>query len=495
MRVVHLSTELAPIAKVGGLGDVVYGLSKELCRQHHTVEIILPKYDTIDYSKVQDLHVECKDLWLSDGPYKYNNTIWSALVENLRVYLVEPHHPSYYFSRGSIYGAYDDIDRFLYFTRAAMEFLCKTNRSPDCIHAHDWATALAAPLYYDMYKPLGMRVGGVLLTIHNLEHQGKCGAHNLSRIGLRGEDYLTPEKMQDPYSPTNINLLKGGIEYADAVTTVSPNYEKEIETPEGGCGLHLVLQRNHKKIKGILNGIDEDFWDPRKDIHLIQKYDTHAPISKEKIEQILCAKAENKKQLRGHLGLEERHAPLVGCVARLVHQKAPHLIIHAMRRTLSQGGQFALLGSIHSAEMQKLFTQVKEEFSSSKNVSISLDKDEALAHLIFASSDFFIIPSLFEPCGLTQLIALRYASIPIARKTGGLADTVFDIDTSPITREKRNGFVFDHPDEEGINWALDRALALWKKDKRDCMNLCSMGQARILVGNTLLPSTCKSTKS
>lgn len=464
MHIVHLSSELAPIAKVGGLGDVVYSLSKELIRQGHTVEIILPKYDTIDYSKLKNLQVHYRELWSFDGPISYNNTIWSAEIEGIKVLLIEPHHPSYFYSRGKIYGCADDIDRFLYFTRAAMEFLFKSKRNPDSIHLHDWPVAVAATLYKDMYTPLGFKAGGTILTIHNMEHQGKCAPHNLTRIGLRGENYLTPEKYQDNMTPQAINLLKGGIEDANLITTVSPNYSREILTKEGGHGLHRELEQNCKKLTGILNGIDLEFWNPKTDPHLMQNYDTTLPLTKDKMEKILKAKEDNKRHLRNHFGLLPSDTPLIGCITRLVPQKGPELIAQAIRHTIEKKGQFILLGSEYSPEIQQMFLDLKKEFAASKRFALLLDRNESISHLIFAGSDLLTVPSLFEPCGLTQMIALRYGTIPIVRNTGGLADTVFDIDFSSEPIEKRNGFVFDYPDKEEIDSVIDRAINVWNND-------------------------------
>jgi starch synthase len=307
-----------------------------------------------------------------------------------------------------------------------------------------------------------------------MEHQGKCQPFNLSRAGLRGDSYLTPEKMQDNSSFHLINLLKGGIEYADKITTVSPNYEKEIQTQEGGFGLEKTLIRNRKKLKGILNGIDEDFWNPEKDPHLVQHYSTYTTDPR-KIQNIVNAKKENQRHLRTHLRIKDRDAPLVGSVTRLVPQKSPDLIKYALYRTLEKGGQFILLGSTNVTSVHREFEALQQEFKDNENVAVLLDNDEALAHQIFAAADMLVIPSLFEPCGLTQLIALRYGTVPIARLTGGLADTVFDVDTSTRPNDVRNGFTFDFPDRKGIDWALSRALDCYKKDQSKWQSLLFNG--------------------
>ncbi len=474
MYIVQIATELAPIAKVGGLGDVIYGLSKELSRLGHTVEIILPKYDCLHYSELKNLRVEQRELWSFDGPYRFNNTIWSAQVHGLKVLMIEPHHPQYFFSRGMIYGCEDDIDRFTYFSRTAMEYLFKANKRPDAIHVHDWPTALVPVLYRDMYQPLGYQVGGTVLTIHNMEHQGRCLPQNLSRTGLRGESYLVPDKMRDPQSFRDINLLKGGIEYADRVTTVSPTYKKEIQTPEGGFGLETDLARHRQKLTGILNGIDEDFWDPERDPHLVQKYPTHR-MEKNRIASLIEGKRENKRHLRTHLGLKDSAAPLIASVSRLVPQKSPDLIKFALNLSLEKGAQCIVLGTSPIPKIHREFEQLQQELTMNENAKILMDRDEALAHQIYAAADIFVIPSRFEPCGLTQLIALRYGAVPVARMTGGLADTVFDIDTSTRPADERNGFTFDTPDTMGMEPALTRAIDCFRKEPEKWQQLMLNG--------------------
>jgi len=453
MYVVHIASELAPIAKAGGLGDVLYGLSKELSRLGHQVEILLPKYDCIDYSLLKELQVYYRELWSYEGPYRYNNTIWSAKVDGLSVLLLEPHHPKFFFSRGHIYGSHDDIDRFLYFSRACMEFLFKSGKKPDQIHVHDWPTSIIPALIKDMYQALGFPPTSTVLTLHNIEHQGHCSPTNLSQIGLRGEDYLAPHLFQDPVQHHLINLLKGGIEYATAVTTVSPSYEKEIKTRQEGKGLHTTLIKHQQKLHGILNGIDEDFWNPETDPYIIQPFSTHPPFTEEAMLAIKKGKEKNKKELRQRLNLKADKRPLIACISRLVPQKGPTLIAAAFRHIVKAGGQCVILGSTYSPDMQALFVHLQEEHSSHPHGALFLEYNEPLSHLIYAAADALLIPSLFEPCGLTQMIALRYGTLPIVRRTGGLSDTVSD----------HNGFVFEQPKVDEMIPVLDQALSLWKK--------------------------------
>ncbi len=462
MHIIHIASELAPVAKVGGLADVVHGLCRELNQQGHSTEILLPKYDCLRTDLLSDLKVETPELWVPDGHYSFNNTIWSARYDDLNVRLIETHHSQLYFNRGVIYGCPDDIDRFSYFSKAAMEYLFKTEKKPDIIHVHDWPTALIPVLHKEIYSKVGFKPKKIVLTIHNMEHQGRCSPQHLTRAGLPGNDLLDPDKMQDPYSFNHVNLLKGGIEYSDQITTVSPKYEVEIQSSQGGFGLHEVLIKHRKKLTGILNGIDTTFWNPEADSYLFQNYPANR-ASKTTLSEIIAGKEENKNQLRTQLGLAPSAQPVVGCITRLVPQKSPALIKHAIERTLEKGGQFVLLGSSPIPEIQNDFLALKEHYRTRRDVAIILENDERLAHWIFAGADMFVIPSLFEPCGLTQLIAMRYGTVPIVRLTGGLADTVFDVDTSTKPLGERNGFTFEFPDTGGVNWALDRALTCYKE--------------------------------
>ncbi len=477
MHIIHFASELAPVAKVGGLADVLHGLSKQLVKEGHKVEIILPKYDTLRYDLLKNLKVCYRDLWSYEGPYRYNNTIWSCEVDGLTLFLIEPHHPRYFFNRGTIYGCDDNIDRFLYFSRAAMEFLFKSGKTPDVLHVHDWVAAVVPVLLKDMYLALGMKPIRTVLTLHNLEHQGTCSTKTFTHIGLLGDNYLTPNKLQDPVHPHCLNLLKGGIEYSDAITTVSPSYEKEIKTPSGSHGLSQFLIKHQKKLKGILNGIDEDFWNPEKDPFLIEMFPAHPPFTPDKIELINQKKAANKKALRKELGLSDKKCPLVACISRLVPQKSPELIAEAFSYVISQGAQCVILGSTHSDDMLELFSALKKETDPLKG-AIILDYNEALSHRLYAASDMIIVPSLFEPCGLTQLIALRYGTVPIVRNTGGLKDTIFDVDNSSKSNDQRNGFTFEGLEKKELRQTIDRALNLWKTDDQKRIELRTQGMAQ-----------------
>jgi starch synthase len=461
MYCIHIASELAPLAKVGGLADVILGLCREISWKGYDVDIIIPKYDCMDASQIRDLSIDCPDVPSFYNGEWHHNTVWTGWVENLKIYFIESRHPRFFFNRGCFYGCEDDLERYLYFSRAALEFLFKKQLRPDIIHLHEWQTAAIAPLYYDMYYHMGYNYSKIVFTMHNLDYQGKCATGDLDRIGLRGSEYLTQDKLEDGVSPGLINLLKGGIVYSDYVTTVSPNYAKEILTPEGGRGLDTTLLKYKDKFAGILNGIDYSFWNPEIDRYLPINFSSRELPKDKKDRLTINNKSFVKKILREKMMLEESHKPIVGCITRLVPQKGIELIKLALKFTLERQGQFVLLGSTSIPSINSDFFALKQEYSANPNVHFILHHQEDLAHLIYAASDIFIVPSLVEPCGLTQMISLKYGTIPVVHKTGGLADTIFDFDFSDKPEEKRNGYTFDNADEEGLKDALGRAIHDW----------------------------------
>lgn len=461
MYIVHIATEIAPLAKVGGLADVILGLCRELSWKGHDVDIIIPKYDCMDSEQIRDISIDQKDLMSYYQGEWYSNTVWMGWVENLKVYFIEPHHPRFFFNRGCFYGCDDDIDRFLYFSRAAAEFLYKKPLEPNIIHLHEWQTAIIAPLLKDMYYKLGYTKPKTVFTIHNMEYQGLCHPTDLDKIGLDGKAYLKPNKLQDNHIADHINLLKGGIVYADYVTTVSPNYAKEVLTPIGGKGLESTLNQYKSKFCGILNGIDYSYWNPEIDRFLPAHYSPRELPANKKDRNTLDKKGFIKKILREKLVLAEDHRPIVGCITRLVPQKGIDLIKHVIKHIVDKRGQFILLGSSPIPSISAEFHQLKHEYIEHPHIHLSLYHQEELAHMIYAGCDMLIVPSLFEPCGLTQMIALKYGTVPIVRRTGGLADTIVDIDQSTKPLDERNGYLFDTPDAAGIDSAMDRAIHCW----------------------------------
>jgi starch synthase len=461
MYILHVASEFAPLAKVGGLGDVVHGLAREQATLGHEVEVILPKYDQIKYRNLQNFEIEYKDLFSFEDAHRYHNTIISGYIDQIKVHLVEAHHPHYYFNRGHIYGEPDDIERFLYFSRTVGEYLHQKKRRPDVIHLHDWPTAALAPILRHIYTHLGFNFGSIVTTIHNIEHQGRCHPANLTRIGLRGEDFRTEDKMQDPHDPSIVNILKGGIVYSDSVTTVSPTYAREIQTPTSGFGLDPLTRKYQSQIHGILNGIELETWNPSTDTHIPHNYPTNPTF----IATIQNGKKANKTELLKRLNLTETKGPLIACITRLAKQKGPKLILHAIHYALKHNSTFILLGSALDKEFESEFKELSETYKNHPNFYMKLTYDESFSHALYAAADIILIPSLFEPCGLTQMIGMRYGTIPVARNTGGLSDTILDADNTKIALTQRNGFLFEHPDTASIERALKRAIHCYENEE------------------------------
>ncbi|KAF8727373.1 hypothetical protein HU200_018975 [Digitaria exilis] len=448
LHIVHIAAEMAPVAKVGGLADVISGLGKALQKKGHLVEIILPKYDCMQHNQINNLKVLDAVVQSYFEGNTFANKIWTGTVEGLPVYFIEPQHPGKFFWRAQYYGEHDDFKRFSYFSRVALELLYKSGKKVDIIHCHDWQTAFVAPLYWDVYANLGFNSARICFTCHNFEYQGTAPAQDLAYCGLDVEHLDRPDRMRDN-SHGRINVVKGAIVYSNIVTTVSPTYAQEVRS-EGGRGLQDTLKIHSKKFVGILNGIDTDTWNPSTDRFLKVQYSASD----------LYGKSANKAALRKQLKMSSAHAsqPLVGCITRLVPQKGVHLIRHAIYKTAELGGQFVLLGSSPVPNIQREFEGIVDQFQNNNNIRLLLKYDDALSHMIFAASDMFIVPSLFEPCGLTQMIAMRYGSVPVVRKTGGLNDSVFDFDDESIPMQLRNGFTFLKADEQGFDSALERAF-------------------------------------
>lgn len=438
MEIVHIAAEMAPIAKVGGLGDVLHGLSRASSGKDAKVEVILPFYGTLEKNEIKDLKIFMKELTFDFEKKKCPPTkVWKGKVDGIDVTFIDCEK---YFARSGVYGFEDDPIRFAFFCKAALEYLLQNKRAPHILHIHDWHASLVAPLVRKNY-PFTAKI---ILTIHNLFYQGRTSSDLLDKIDLKRE-----ENLSDPQESKDINLLKAGIAYSDFVTTVSPGYAKEISDAKGTDPLSKVLFDRKDRFMGILNGIDDSYWNPKSDPYLPLHF------SDEKIGDLppfLQKKGELKKMLRQMLGLEEENSPLVAAIARLTPQKGPHLILQALYRTLERGGQFVFLGSAPEGDTHEFFSNLKRKMEGSKHVHFELTYNEKLSHLVYAASDLFLVPSLFEPCGLTQMIAMRYGTVPLVRSTGGLADTVFD---------GVNGFTFGPPTLEAIQECIDKALHCW----------------------------------
>lgn len=282
---------------------------------------------------------------------------------------------------------------------------------------------------------------------------------DLDAIGLNGHHYLSPDRLQDDQYPQAINLLKGGIVYADGVNTVSPTYAQEILSPSLGGALSATFRKYKHKLFGILNGIDQTIWNPETDKSLKIGYN-----AKDKPEAILKAKESIRNTLRKQFGLELIQRPWIGAITRIVPQKGPELLEEALHQTLERGGSFFLLGSSPIPSLQEHFNKLKKKYADNKNVLLCFEYNETLAHQLYAALDFLLMPSQYEPCGLSQLIAMRYGTIPIVRNTGGLHDTVFDLENGNTTLGNRNGFVFEHSTKADLTNAIQRAVHLFSKN-------------------------------
>jgi starch synthase len=452
MFIVMVSSECAPAAKVGGLADVVYGLSRELDIRGHSVEVILPKYDCMRYDHIYGLQPAYNDLWVPFYGQWVHCTVFFGFVHGRKCFFVEPHGDRAFFNRGIFYGHHDDPERFAFFSRAALEFMLKSGKHPDVIHCHDWQTGLVPVLLFDIYKHLGMTHPRVCYTLHNLKHQGAAGEYILRAVGLDNAGYYFHyDRLRDNFNPHAVNMMKGGIVYSNFVTTVSPRYAWEIQNSDLSCGLGHTLHIHGRKLGGVLNGVDYDVWNPEIDRHIPHNYGMDA----------VQDKYGNKEALRHRLLLRQDYKPVVSYVGRLDHQKGVDLIRHAIFFSLANGCQFVLLGSSPNPGIEHYFRQLKHHLNDNPDCHLELGYDEELAHLIYAGSDMVVVPSLFEPCGLTQMIAMKYGTVPVVRDTGGLSDTVFDADHSHRPYHERNGYVFRDADREGLESALHRAIGMW----------------------------------
>ena len=450
MYITMISSEMSPAAKVGGLADVVSALSSEMINRGHKVEVILPMYSCMRYDQIEDLHCVYEELWVPYYDQWRPEKVFKGIVNGVNTYFVTC---SDYTQRENVYGYDNDIDLFAYFSRAALEFMFKTDRKPEIIHCHDWGSALVPVIYYEVYGGLGWNNSRVVFTIHNNECQGQCwyGGQLLDMINMDYHAVASQSKLQDPLRPGCINMMKGAFVYSNFITTVSPTFAGELKTREFGRGLDPILNQFSEKFGGVINGIDYNMWNPASDRALKSTY-TCDSIDK---------KYENKTALREWLHLADEWKPIVACVTRLTAQKGVHLLKHAINYTLAKHGQFVLLGDSPDPKINDEFWALKNKLEGNPNVHMWLGYHEDLSHMIYAGSDIFIIPSMFEPCGLTQMISLRYGTVPVVRKTGGLADTVFDVDHSGKGLANSNGYVFEGIREHDLEYGLGRAIDCW----------------------------------
>lgn len=443
MKILFVSSEIAPFAKTGGLGEISETLPVALKSQGQQICLFMPLYKKVkEQFKLEQ--IDCS-LDIPLGPLTKTAKLRKGyLREDIEIYFIENDE---FFDRDYLYntpeGDYpDNALRFLFFCRSVLEMLKVIGYKPDIIHLNDWQTSFIAVYLKTIYKDDEFFQNiKVVLTIHNLAYQGVFNKENIIYTGLDSNSSV----LKELEFWGKINFLKGGIVYSDIITTVSPRYSKEIQTPEFGAGLENVICSKKDVVFGIINGIDYQQWNPETDKYIAKNYNLST------IEN----KGENKVALLKKMGLPvQKDFPLLGMVCRLTHQKGIDLIIESLDELMKLPLQFVILGTGDAHYHRKL-----GEFIPKYPTQLKIDFafDEALSHLIYAGSDFFLMPSKFEPCGLGQLIAITYGTAPIVSMVGGLADTI-----KHFTNGEGNGFVLKQYSKQGLIETVKEAISVYK---------------------------------
>jgi len=454
LKILFVSSEVSPYAKSGGLGDVAKSLPQALRARGVDVRVVFPRYKNVREDLMKDLqYIDSFTVNLSwrrqsASIYFFNSDVPMYMIQN-----------DYYFGRDGFYGYSDDYERFAFFSKASVEFLTKIDFQPDIIHFNDWQTGLGPVYLRDLYGGfLFFQDMKCLFTIHNLRYQGVFGREILWAVDLN-DGYFTGDKLE---FYEKISYMKAALTYSDAISTVSESYAQEITTGPFGFGMDGILRERSDKLFGIINGIDVGYKknDPATDPDIVN-FTTKS----------LDKKKENKKLLQKQLNLPLSDVPMIAIISRLVDQKGFDLIYVAMSELISMDIQLVVLGT-GDGRYEHLFKHNAWHYP--EKVSANIFFDNKLAKQIYASADIFLMPSLFEPCGLGQLFAMRYGTVPIVRRTGGLIDTVthFDEQTGEGT-----GFMFDDYLASGMMWAVHEAVRQyndkdnWEKIMKNCM-LC-----------------------
>jgi len=427
MKIAMIASEVVPFAKTGGLADVAGALPLALEQLGQDVIIIMPGYKAAHALKVPAVKV-----FLEGVSY-------SVIGENVRVYFIDKKE---YFDRDALYGDKtgdypDNLERFSYFCKKALELLKVIKFIPDIIHCHDWQSALA-PVYLKttLSRDYFFKKAGTVFTIHNIGYQGLFPKEQLSKTGLDWSVFNS--EMLEYYD--QINLLKGGIVFADIINTVSDTYSREIQTKEFGFGMEGVLNKRKKDLYGILNGLDYSIWNPETDGKIIKNFSV----------QDLSGKKASKADLQKICGLPVKDSiPLMGIVSRLAEQKGFDILIAGMDEICQMDLQLVIIGA-GDRKYQDILAALAKKYP--KVISLNLKFDETLARKIYAGSDIFLMPSKYEPCGLGQMISLRYGTVPLVFKTGGLADTV----------NSENGYVFEKYSKDALVKTIRKAVKDFK---------------------------------
>jgi starch synthase len=442
LKILILAAEVVPFAKVGGLADVVGALPKALRELGHDVRVVMPRYGQVKPDRFK-LTTVLDSVQVSMATFKEQVGVCQGEIGvGIPVYMIDAPR---YFDRENIYGYTDDGERFILFCRAALESMRLLDWSPDIVHCNDWQTGIVPNWMHTVYRDDPFFADtATAYTIHNLAYQGIFGYRILEVAGVATGGFLYPQIVE---LANVVDIMGRGILFADVVTTVSERYAQEILTPTFGEKLDQLLRSRRDRLFGILNGIDYQEMNPASDRYIHRCFDANS----------LDKRAENKKALqeRAHLPMRQ-DVPLLGMISRLADQKGFDLLAQIIQPLLAQGIQLVVLG-IGDQHYHEMFQNLAARYPA--QVAIFLTFNTELAQSIYAGSDMFLMPSRFEPCGLGQLIAMRYGSVPIVRSVGGLADTVQEYD--PRTGEG-NGFAFTNYDPWELFAAIIRALELYR---------------------------------
>jgi starch synthase len=438
LNVLFASFEMSPLAKVGGLGDVAGSLPHALRARGDDVRVAMPMHGIIDREKL-DAKLVLTDVKVPWPGGEQRANLWFTKVRGVPVYLVQNEH---YFERPKVYGYDDDLDRTLFFCDAMLACASHLGFRPDVIHAQDWHAAMLLSRLAAMPHP--WRDAGRVYTIHNLALQGNFEHGWAQHFGVGPSQLATPAGVDGGLA---YSCMAQGILHADRINTVSDTYAREILTPEYGAGLDPLLRAREGRLSGIVNGIDYEEFNPATDPALAVRFDVDT----------LERRAGDREALRREMGLPERaDAPLFGVVTRLFAQKGIDLVAEAFQWLLHDHPcQLVVLGTGDQA-VHDMLTRLEERYPD--QMRVRLDFDPPLGQRIYAGCDVFLMPSRYEPCGLGQLISLRYGAVPLVRRTGGLADTVSDADAALTTG---TGFMFDEASAEALRGCVERAIAAW----------------------------------
>lgn len=457
LSILFVTSEVVPFAKTGGLADVSSALPLALTELGHDVRIVVPKYGTVSERRNRIHEIKrLKDIPIMVAGEETMATVKSSQVVNSRakvqVYLVT--NDKY---MEPVKGIYTDPntgkdfpnndERFIFFQKAVLETCIRLGWRPDVIHCNDWQTALIPAFLKELYaKDNFFAHTRVVFTIHNVSYQGNFPASTFEKTGLPAKVFSAA----GAELAGNMSFMKTGIVYADAVSTVSPTYAKEILTPAHGGGMEGVLKKHKEKLFGIMNGVDTEVWNPATDKLIDTKYSSTS----------LEGKFENKTALASKFNmLADLDVPMVGIIGRMVEQKGYDLIVDAIDDMVKLGVQVVILGEGE----KKYQTALEKAARKHKNVGVVTTYDEELAHLIQAGSDILLMPSRFEPCGLNQLYALAYGTVPVVHKTGGLTDSITDYN---VKKGTGNGFVFTQHTAEAMIEAISRAISLYRDEEK-----------------------------